>query len=95
MILIYYKDDNGLIVSHHQARDGRTLEQLQAAAEEYNNTPPYVRKAYVQEIQEDSLEMYLLKYAEKQKRFTKESVQAVKDAIREALDCIDYLEEAE
>lgn len=94
MILIYYKDDNGAVVSHHPARDGRTLEQLQAAAEEYNSKRPNTRKAYIKEIQEDSLEMYLLNYAEKQKRFTEESVQAAKDAIREALDCIDCLEVA-
>lgn len=93
MILIYYRNNDGQIISHHPARDGRTLEQLQAAAEEYNSNGR-TQKAYIQEIQEDSLEMYLWEYAQKQKRFTEETVQAARDAIREALDCIDCLEVA-
>lgn len=93
MILIYYKNKDGKIVRHHPARDGRTLEQLQDAVEIYNNNG-HDQKAYIQEIQEDSLEMYLWEYAQKQKRFTEETVQAARDAIREALDCIDCLEVA-
>lgn len=93
MILIYYKNNDGKIVRHHPARNGETLEQLQALAEEYNSKC-LNQKAFIQEIQEDSLEMYLWECAQKQKRFTEETVQAARDAIREALYCIDCLEVA-
>lgn len=94
MILIYYKNNDGKIVRHHPERTGKTLEQLQALAEEYNSKG-YTQQAYIQELPEDSLEMYLWECAQKQKRFTEETVEAAKDAIREALDAINCLEVAE
>lgn len=92
MILIYYRDNDGKIVRHHLPHKDMTPEQLAAAMEEFNERGD--TKVYAQEIEEGSLEMYLWECAQKQKRFTEETVQAARDAIREALDCIDCLEVA-
>lgn len=93
MILIYYKNKDGKIVRHHTTRNGETLESLQPLADDYN-VKHETEKAYIQDLPEDSLEMYLWECAQKQKRFTEETVEAAKDAIREALDAIDCLEVA-
>lgn len=93
MILIYYRDNDGKIVRHHLPHKDMTPEQLAAAMEEFNERGD--TKVYAQEIEEGSLEMYLYERAQKQKRFTEQSIEDAKDAIREALNAIEYLEVAE
>lgn len=93
MILVYYRDVAGKIVRHHTVRDGETLENIQSLVEHYNDTYQD-RTAYVQDIQEDSLEMYLFECAQKKKLFTEQTIEDAKDAIREALSAIECLEVA-
>lgn len=92
MKLIYYRDGNGKIIRHHLPPKDMTPEQLEAEMAKFNEQGD--AKVYAQEIAEDSLEMYLFECAQKRKRFTEETVEAAKDAIREALDAIDCLEVA-
>ena len=90
MTLVYYRDGNGKVIRHHLPPKGLTQKQLEEAVAEFNvkNTT----QAFIQEIQDDSLEMHLFERAQYQRRFPKEVIQAALDAIEEARDAINCLE---
>lgn len=90
MTLVYYRNGNGKIIRYHLPPKEWTTEQLAAEMAKFNEKGD--AKVYAQEIQEDSLEMYLYERAEHQKRYPKEIIQAALDAIEEARDAINCLE---
>lgn len=95
MILAYYRDKKtGKIVNHHRLADDYydTIADAEAAAEKYNLDPDCDRTAHVVEIKEDTLEEYLLSYADTQRRNIRETVQEALESIREAESLVQCLE---
>lgn len=96
MIVIYYRDDSGAIVSHHGPGEGHTLEQLQGMVREYNEgnkeRKTKTRTAFVEEVADDSLTAYLFKKAAERREFDKRVVQDAIDSLEEALDFVRSLE---
>lgn len=90
MKLIYYRDGNGKILRHHLPPKDMTPKQLEEAVAEFNTKN--TTQASIRDIEEGSLEMYLYESAQKQRRFTEETIQAALDAIEEARDAINCLE---
>lgn len=92
MVLIFYRDGTGKIIRTQRPPIDWPPERLAAEIEKFNSEGDV--KAYSQELKEDSLEFYLYEYAQKQRRYTKDTIQAALDAIEEARDCINSLEAA-
>ena len=90
MRLIYYRDGNGKILRNHLPPKGWTQEQIETAVAEFNEKGD--AKAYIHEIEEGSLEMYLYEQAQLRKKFPKEIVMQALDALEEAQDAIRCLE---
>lgn len=91
MTLVYYRNGNGKITGYHLPPRDLSPEQLETAIAEFNKKGE--KKAYLQEIEEDSLEMHLYERAQYQKRYPKEVIRAALDAIDEAKDAIYCLEQ--
>lgn len=93
MILAYYRDKaTGKIVHHGKLTGFPRLADAQAEAEEYNRDTSCKRTAYVVEIKEDSLEEYLLNYANTQRNKIRETVQEALDAVNDInllLQCLE------
>lgn len=96
MIIIYYRDESGAIVSHHGPAEGQTLEKLQELVLEYNKKSEERktrnRTAFVEEVADDSLTAYLFKKAAERRKLDKEAVQDAISSIEAALDSVRDLE---
>ena len=103
MQLVYYRNQEGKITSHHNVPKDWTPEYLKEQIEKYNSTNSPSHKAFLVEVEDGSFEQYLLdslhrKYRPRfsarheTARLAADTIQAAKDALGEALDCIESLE---
>lgn len=93
MTLVYYKGTDGKILHYHSIPKNMTMEELTARVEEYNDKPG--SRAVIHEIKEGSFEMHLWEAAQNRKLYKKTTIDDAKDAIRQALEAIESLEEAD
>lgn len=93
MIIIYHRNKDGEIVDCHTAKKDRTIEELKEMVENYNKKDKKEtierRFAYIEEVDENSLEAYLYGRYQKQKEFAKENLRYASECIRNALDVVD------
>ncbi len=96
MFIIFYRDGNGKITSHHTAPEDWTEQELAGKIEQYNSEKEKAqgRTAAYLELKDGSIERYLFDYLEQRNRYTKETIEAALDALDEARSCIDSLEVA-
>ena len=89
MQLVYYRNQESKITSHHNVPKDWTPEYLKEQIEKYNSTNSPSHKAFLVEVEDGSFEQYLLDSLHRKYRL---AIQAAKDALGEALDCIESLE---
>lgn len=94
MRIVYYRDKAGKITHHHDAPANMTEEQLMAEVEKFNKSG-HEKTAHTADVAEGSLEEYLLQHIKEGRRYTAKTIVAAKDAIREALDAVESLAEAD
>ena len=96
MIIIYYRDESGAIVSHHGPAEGQTLEKLQELVQEYNKKSEErktkSRTAFVEEVADDSLTAFLYAKAAERRKIDNDIVQQAIRSIEDALDSVRSLE---
>ena len=92
MQLVYYRNQEGKITSHHNVPKDWTPEYLKEQIEKYNSTNSPSHKAFLVEVKDGSFEQYLLDSLHRKYRLAADAIQAAKDALGEALDCIESLE---
>lgn len=92
MQLVYYRNQEGKITSHHNVPKDWTPEYLKEQIEKYNSTNSPSHKAFLVEVKDGSFEQYLLDSLHRKYRLAVDAIQAAKDALGEALDCIESLE---
>lgn len=74
MLLVYYRDKDGAIVRHHQAREGMTRGQLQENIRAYNFEEARKKDgktAHFEEVEDGTLLAYMVKKNNEQKRAAK------------------------
>lgn len=91
MQIVYYRDAEGKIRHHHDAPDGMTEERLKAEVEKFNQSDRG-RTAHVIDVDAGSFCEYLIQRVKQGNRYTAETIEAAKDAIREALDAVESLQ---
>lgn len=91
MIIAYYRDSKGRIVSHQTVKD-MTMEEAMAAAEHFNENKKYGATATVAEVAEDSLEAYLIGRADSRIKVLQDLKNDTISALQEAMSCIESLE---
>ena len=92
-IIAYYRDKDGNIVGHHDAR-GKTLEEMEKLAEKYNlDGEKNGRTGYVEAVEDDSLMAYLFRKVEEKKKRDKEELRYAIDCAEAALDAVRELED--
>ena len=97
MIIIYYRDTTGKIVSTHTSREGQTMADIELLVAKYNggdrpeNTQR--RTAAAVEVADDSLEVYLFNHRNERMNTDKEALQEAIDALYTALNAVRYLED--
>ena len=68
IIIAFYRDKDGKIVRHHDAR-GHTLEEMEKLAEKYNQKrEKNGQTVYVEAVEDNSLMAYLFRKAEERKK---------------------------
>ena len=92
MQLVYYRNQEAKITSHHNVLKDWTPEYLKEQIEKYNSTNSPSHKAFLVEVEDGSFEQYLLDSLHRKYRLAADAIQAAKDALGEALDCIESLE---
>ena len=60
MQLVYYRNQEGKITSHHNVPKDWTPEYLKEQIEKYNSTNSSSHKAFLVEVEDGSFEQYLL-----------------------------------
>lgn len=92
MKMIFYKAGDK-IVMHHPVPKEWTDEKIDERIRKFNSgeTNPDGKTAFALEIQDGSVEAYLLECLEKRYRFMRDALQEAKDAVEEARDCLDCL----
>ncbi len=92
MKYIFYKSSDKL-VRHHPAPDW-TEERLAEALRAFNSgeTNKDGKTAFARDIEDGSVEAYLLECLEKKYRFVAGALQEAKDAVEQARDCLECLE---
>ena len=63
MQLVYYRNQEGKITSHHNVPKDWTPEYLKEQIEKYNSTNSPSHKAFLVEVEDGSFEQYLLETA--------------------------------
>lgn len=81
-----------LDTSHHNVPKDWSPEYLKEQIEKYNSTNSPSHKAFLVEVEDGSFEQYLLDSLHRKYRLAADAIQAAKDALGEALDCIESLE---
>lgn len=92
MIIIYYTDKDGKIVSHHKANEEMTPEQIGDAVREFNRCNKNGKTAHIFDAPDDGLTAYLHQKAVERKQWDKKTVQDAIDSLEEALDFVRSLE---
>lgn len=95
MIIIYYKNkETGKIVGAQLPRPvDMTMDALAPLIAQHNAIDKYATVAAAVEVADDSLEAYLFNGMIERRKYDKEAVQDVIDAIRTALDFAQSLED--
>ncbi len=91
MIIAYYRDTKGRIVSH-QTIESMTLEKAAEVAEQFNENNKYGATATVAEVAEDGLEAYLIERADARLKVLQGAKEDALTALHEAMRCIEGLE---
>ena len=92
MQIVYYRtSEGGKVVRYHLAPKGMTLEQIETEISKFNEKGE--AKAYLYNIEEESIVMFLYEQAQYRRRFPKEIIESALDAISEARDAILCLEQ--
>lgn len=92
MQIIYYRtSEDGKVVRYHLPPKGMTPEQIETEISKFNEKGD--AKAYIYNIEEGSVEMFLYEQAQYRRRFPKEIIESALDAISEARDAVLCLEQ--
>ena len=94
MIIAYYRNTEGQIVSFHTVK-GMSMERATKEAENYNKRSTAITTATVIEVEEDSLEAYLVERAQRPLKIMKSFKDETISALQEAINCIAGLEVVE
>lgn len=84
------KEEDRKVLVAILAQNGYTVRKEQI--EKYNSTNSPSHKAFLVEVEDGSFEQYLLDSLHRKYRLAADAIQAAKDALGEALDCIESLE---
>lgn len=86
MIIVYYRRPDGSIRNCHQYPAGKTLAEIQALADTYNEELIGVDMACIAEVENNSIEAYLFQKAFQKKTYDKQLLANLVNTLEEALD---------
>lgn len=93
-IIIYYRDREEKIVSHQEAPDDKTLEELNELARKFNlDSEKTGKTGYIEVVEADSLTAYLLRKVNEIKKRNKEDLLYAIDSANAVLGFLEALEE--
>lgn len=92
MIICYYKKDGEIYTCH--TNNGKSYDELKSMAEAWNNENKQ-SKAYVIEVEDDSLTAYLFTKLNEKRKYDKEYILDIQNKLKELEDMIKFLFERE
>lgn len=92
-VIAYYRNKEGKIFNHHDSR-GKTLEEMEKLAEEFNrHSGKHGQTVRIEAVEDDSLTAYLFRKAEEQVKRSKEELRYAVECAEAALDAVRELED--
>lgn len=94
MLIVYFRNkETGEITRYTKFPREVPREEIETKVEEYNTHETYSLKAVVHEIEDGSLEHYLLGLCERKQAYEREAISDALDALQEAIGAIESLKE--